>query len=201
MTELGPVFEELLAVLDRLEIPYFVGGSVASGSYGLPRQTNDIDIVADFSQTDLDDFFQSLIGEFYLDRQAVSEAIRQGRSFNAIHLKGAFKFDFFPASTDGFSQSEMLRRRFVVSASPGLTNLEFAIASPEDTVLSKLLWFRKGGEISDRQWHDILGVLSVQLPRLDQEYLQLWASTLHVTDLLNKALQQILPPVQPLSKD
>ncbi len=103
MTELGPVFEKLLAVLDRLEIPYFVGGSVASGSYGLPRQTNDIDIVADFSQTDLEDFFQSLIGEFYLDRQAVAEAIRQGRSFNAIHLKRAFKFDFFPASADRFS--------------------------------------------------------------------------------------------------
>jgi hypothetical protein len=87
------------------------------------------------------------------------------------------------------------------SASPWLTNLEFAIASPEDTVLSKLLWFRKGGEISDRHWYYILGVLSVQLPGLDQQYLQQWASTLHLTDLLNKALREILPPRQPTLKD
>ncbi len=146
MTELGPIFESLLAVLGRLEIPYFVGGSVASGSYGLPRQTNDIDIVADFAHANVAEFVQCLEGEFYLDQPAAAEAIMQGRSFNAIHLKGAFKFDFFPASAQGFSQSELRRRRFVVSAMPELSNIEFAIASPEDTVLAKLVWFRKGGE-------------------------------------------------------
>ena len=83
-------------------------------------------------QADSEDFLQSLIGEFYSDRQAVVAAIRRGRSFNAIYLKSAFTLDFFSAGADGFSQSEMLRRRFVVSASPGLTNLELAIASPED---------------------------------------------------------------------
>ncbi len=191
MTELGPVFQHLLAILDRLEIPYFVGGSVASGSYGLPRQTNDIDIVADFAHVDMGEFAQSLSDEFYLDRQTAAQAILLGRPFNAIHLEGAFKFDFFPASAQGFSQSELLRRRYVVSAIPGLANIEFAISSPEDTVLAKLIWFRNGGETSDRQWHDILGVLRVQKARLDQDYLWHWASSLQVTDLLDKALQQI----------
>jgi hypothetical protein len=51
MTSLRAAFQEVLATLDRLEIPFFVGGSVASGSYRLPRQTNDIDIVADFHWT------------------------------------------------------------------------------------------------------------------------------------------------------
>ncbi len=102
MTELGPVFESLLAILDRLEVPYLVGGSVASGSYGLPRQTNDIDIVADFGTTDLEEFYRLVSKEFYLDRQTATEAIRLRRPFNAIHLKGAFKFDFFPAAAEGF---------------------------------------------------------------------------------------------------
>jgi hypothetical protein len=47
VTPFGQAFQEMLATLDRFEIPFFIGGSVASGSFGLPRQTNDIDIVAD----------------------------------------------------------------------------------------------------------------------------------------------------------
>jgi len=114
--------------------------------------------------------------------------MREGRSFSVIHLKGAFKFDFFPVSADAFAQSQLDRKRFIVSAIPGLESLEFAIASPEDTVLAKLVWFRKGGEVSDRQWHDILGILKVQSSRLDLDYVRAWAERLGVFDLLERAL-------------
>lgn len=181
-------FEQVLAALDRLEIPYFIGGSVASGSYGLPRQTNDIDIVADFSRADVAAFCESLQSEFYIDVTAASAAIRAGRAFNAIHLKGAFKFDFFPADPEGFAQSELGRRRYVVSAVPGLEAVEFPISSPEDTVLAKLVWFRNGGGVSDRQWHDILGILSVQGGGLDLAYMRDWAERLGIADLLERAL-------------
>lgn len=82
------------------------------------------------------------------------------------------------------------RRQHIVSGLPGLENLEFPVSSPEDTVLAKLVWFRQGGEVSDRQWHDILGVLSVQAPRLDRVYLNTWAERLNVADLLQIALRQ-----------
>ena len=58
------------------------------------------------------------------------------------------------------------------------------VKSPEDTILRKLLWYRMGGEVSDRQWSDILGVLQVQGGRLDREYLAKWAAQLRVDDLL-----------------
>jgi hypothetical protein len=189
LISLGPVFERLLEILDRLEIPFLIGGSVASGSYGLPRQTNDIDVVADFRNIDMPTFCELLQAEFYLDEHSAVQAVELGRPFNAIHLKGAFKFDFFPASSSGFTQSELGRRRYIISAMPGLENIEFPISSPEDTILAKLVWFRKGGEISDRQWHDILGVLRVQFAHLDHAYLTGWAAKLDVSDLLETALR------------
>lgn len=186
LTGFAGAFQRLLTALDLLGIPYLVGGSVASGTYGLPRQTNDIDIVADFSNADLQAFCRSLQAEFYLDTDNAERAVAMGRPFNAIHMKGAFKFDFFPAKS-GFTKVELSRKRYIVSSMPGLEKIRFPVSSPEDTILAKLVWFQDGGEVSDRQWHDILGVLSVQSGRLDPDYLSQWASKLGVSDLLRRA--------------
>ena len=191
MTPLRTAFQQVLAALDLLEVAYFVGGSVASGSYGLPRQTNDIDIVADFRLVDIGAFCRVLGRDFYLDEQTVREAIQTGRPFNAIHLRGALKFDFFPAAAEGFAQSELARRRYTVSALPGLEDIEFPVSSAEDAILAKLVWFRAGGEASERQWHDILGILKVQSNRLEVEYLKTWAARLAVTDLLERAVTTV----------
>jgi hypothetical protein len=74
---------------------------------------------------------------------------------------------------------------------PGLENIALPVCSPEDAVLSKLIRFRKGGEASDRQWHDILGILRVPAPHLDRVYLDEWASSLGVSDLLAEADLQL----------
>jgi hypothetical protein len=153
-------------------------------------QTNDIDVVADFSNADLQAFCRSLQAEFYLDNDNAERAVAMGRPFNAIHIKGAFKFDFFPAISS-FTKVELSRKRYIVSSTPGLEKITFPVASPEDTVLAKLVWFQDGGEVSDRQWHDILGVLSVQSGRLDPDYLSQWASKLGVSDLLRRAFVDV----------
>ncbi len=64
----------------------------------------------------------------------------------------------------------------------------FYFSSPEDIILNKLEWYKMGGEVSDRQWNDIIGVLKVQGTALDMNYLQRWAAVLDVTDLLERAL-------------
>ena len=186
---IGAAFQQVLAALDRLEIQYCVGGSVASSSYGIPRQTKDIDIVVDFGDASVQEFCSLLSRDFYLDVDTVEEAVRNGHFFNLVHFKTAYKFDFYPAAPgDGFRQTEIARRRYSLSAVPGLEGIEFALLSPEDSILSKLVWYRKGGEMSERQWHDILGIVKVQAGRLDVPYMKLWAAKLAVSDLLDRVM-------------
>jgi hypothetical protein len=61
------------------------------------------------------------------------------------------------------------------------------LASPEDTILAKLEWYRMGGELSDRQWRDIVGVIQVQNERLNRDYLEQLSKEMGVSDLLAKA--------------
>ena len=70
------------------------------------------------------------------------------------------------------------------------TTLSAKFASPEDTILSKLEWYRMGDEVSERQWRDILGVLKTQAGELDMDYMQMWAKELKVSDLLQRAIQE-----------
>ena len=60
--------------------------------------------------------------------------------------------------------------------------------TPEDVLLQKLRWYRMGGETSDRQWRDVLGIALVQGGRLDEAYLRRGAESLGVSDLLDRAL-------------
>jgi len=186
---LAQAFQEVLAALDRTETPFLVGGSVASSAHGLARQTNDIDIVVDLAIDHVPAFCEAFGSAFYADTDMVSQAVKAGRSFNLIHLASAHKLDFFPIGNDAFGRSELARRRLTAGTITGLENIEFPVASPEDTILAKLVWFRKGGEVSDRQWHDILGVARIQADRLDRAYLDKWASELGVSGLLSKVLQ------------
>jgi hypothetical protein len=47
-----------------------------------------------------------------------------------------------------------------------------------------------GGEVSERQWRDILGVLKTRAGELDLGYLRQWAGELKVSDLLDLALKE-----------
>lgn len=64
------------------------------------------------------------------------------------------------------------------------------IATPEDTALRKLWWYREGGEVSDRQWRDVLGVLRQLGGAAEEEYLVKSAGALGVLDLLDRARRE-----------
>jgi len=180
-------FSRLLEVLDRLEIPYMVGASAASSLHGIARPTMDIDFVVRLKDQ-VEDFVELLKAEFYVDAEMIRDALARGRSFNLIHYASSFKFDIFPLQTDEHSQTQFRRRQFAESRSLGGEPIECAFATAEDTILSKLRWYRATGETSQRQWNDLRGIAQVSGGRLDREYLNTWAARLNVADLLARLL-------------
>lgn len=170
--------------LERLGVEYLVGGSVASSVHGVPRATNDVDLVARLGGRHVDALVDALKRDFYVDGDMIRDAISRRASFNVIHLATMLKVDVFVFDDSAHAREEMARRQSIELA-PGQPPVW--MASPEDIVLQKLDWYRKGGEISDRQWGDVTGVLTVQGAALDREYLERWATTLGLTDLLQRA--------------
>lgn len=188
--ELPQALQVALRVIDVLEsmgIQYHLGGSYASSIHGIPRQTQDIDLVVDLTPDSAAALAQRLAGEFYADARSASEAAREKRSFNLIHLDSGIKVDLFVLAAAPFDVEEFRRhRRERVQLEPE----RFAyVKSPEDIVLRKLQWYRMGGEVSDRQWADVEGIVRTQGEALDREYLRRWARELKVDDLLERALE------------
>ena len=180
-------FEACLPVIrafEELGIDYLVGGSLASSFHGTPRSTDDVDLVADLRTAHGPLLAARLEGEFYLELDRIRHAIRERSSFNVIFLRTMFKVDVFVKRDDPYARQEMLRRQRVDIGE----GERIEVASAEDSVLQKLVWYRRGGETSDRQWQDLLGVLKVRRKELDFDYLERWADDQGIADLLERAL-------------
>lgn len=177
------------SVLDDLGIPYVIGGSMASIIHGMLRTTMDVDIVADMQPEHVSPFVAKLQDAFYADETAVHQAIQRRSSFNLIHLTTMFKVDIFLPKERAFDQQQ-LARRIAEPIGPD-KDAQIWVLTPEDVVLAKLDWFRLGGEVSERQWRDILGVLKTQQAVLNLEYLRQWAQDLGVADLMELALEEL----------
>lgn len=175
--------------LEALGVRYFVTGSLASAIHGLARSTVDIDIVADLRAGQEEAFRSRLGDEFYADIEAIQEAVRRRASFNLVHQATMYKVDVFVSRARPFDKVRFDRRSAkVVATDP---ERKAFVATAEDVVLAKLEWYQAGGRVSEKQWRDVLGVLTVQAGRLDLRYLREWASSLGVSDLLELALAQV----------
>lgn len=179
---------KITGVFEKLGVPYLIGGSLASALHGMVRTTQNADIVAEMRQAHLQPFVSALQQEFYVDDEMIAEAIRRNSSFNIIHREAMFKVDVFIPRPHPFLQSQLARAQRQVFTFEAEASAKFA--SPEDTILSKLEWYRTGGEISDSQWRDVLGILKIRAGELDLDYLRRWAGELKVGDLLERALKE-----------
>ncbi|MFI5183523.1 MAG: hypothetical protein ACHQNV_03925 [Vicinamibacteria bacterium] len=188
LTALAPVVD----VLEGLGVRYFVGGSVASSVHGVPRTSIDVDLVADLESRHVTPLLNQLENTYYVDEGRVRAAIEGRRSFNLIHLATMFKVDIFVSRRRPFDL-EALDRAPLAPLDDAPDARRFRVASAEDAILAKLEWFRAGGEVSERQWTDVLGVLTMGRAEVDRAYLQRWAATLGVGDLMARAFDESSP--------
>ncbi len=190
MTEDNPiqVILTITGIFERMGILYLIGGSLASSIHGEARATRDVDIVAAIETKNIKGLVNSLKDKYYVDDEMIREAVKRKSSFNIIHFESQFKVDVYVLKQEAFSLEEFKRRRKIALDQNSESAAFFATA--EDTILSKLVWFKKGGEISDRQWNDIAGVVKVQQNRLDKKYLKHWAQILDVAELWERILRE-----------
>jgi hypothetical protein len=180
---LGPVVD----ALEELGVPYYVGGSLASSTHGIARSSIDADVVADLGPGHVGPLVRALGGAYYVSEDRVAAAVQARRSFNLIHLETMFKVDVFVTKGRPFDRQAFARARTETLEDVPEARA-FVVASPEDTVLAKLEWFRAGGEVSERQWADVVGVLKTGGDALDRAYLRRWAPAIGVMDLVERAV-------------
>lgn len=182
-----PIVADLARVFEAMGVRYAVGGSLASGLSGEPRSTLDADVTVDLRPEQVEAFTEQVIDRFYVPIDRLRRAAREHLSAHVIHMDTAMKVDLFIAGGTPIDEAVLQRR---LAFTPRGIDQRVYMHSAEDVLLHKLRRFRKGGETSDRQWRDVIGIVRVQGQRLDRAYLVPGAALLGVTDLLERALAQ-----------
>ncbi len=187
-SEMIQALRPVVKLLEMLGVEYFIGGSVASGIYGVARTTLDVDVVANLTVAHVAQLVQTLSNDYYVSENMAREAVANQSCFNVIHLATSYKVDLFVSASNDYDRQAM-RRRSVERIGNG-DGLSILVASLEDMILSKLRWFRLGNEASERQWNDVIQMMKINKSQLDLDYLVPWSLDLKVNDLLDRALAE-----------
>lgn len=187
--EIISALEPLLKVFNEFGILYYISGSIASSAFGRARATMDVDMVVDLQPIHAKALVDKLDKIYYIDENMILDAIEDQSSFNLIHLDTMLKIDVFILNDHPYQQTAFARKIKDKLEDEPFT-ISVYLSSSEDIILNKLIWYKKGNEISEKQWDDIVGVIKVQGEKLDKEYLNHWAIQLGVRKLLNKALAE-----------
>ena len=182
------VAAQVAAALEQVGVPYLIGGSLASTLHGEPRATFDVDVAAHLELQHVDALIEALGDEYIVDRDGLVEAVERSSMVNLVRLAPMTKVDLYVRPREGLFAAEIQRatRVRLLEDPPA----EGFVATPEDTVLQKLRWYRQGEEVSDRQWRDVLGVLKAKRNSLDRAYMTTWAQELGLDGLLQRAWRE-----------
>jgi len=176
----------VIEVLEGMDITYMVVGALASTAYGDPRLTQDIDIVVDLSPEHVNALCAKFpMEEYYVSAEAANEAVLGGGQFNVIHPTSGNKIDFMIARKDPWGRSQVARRR----RTHILPDLEGYVASPDDIILSKMLYYREGGP--EKHLRDITGILKISGDQLDRDYIAHWATELGLTPIWRAIVERV----------
>lgn len=176
----------LVQCFEKLNIPYFLTGAIASIAYGEPRLTNDIDVVADIKGKDISWFKECFPEEeFYLDKDSMKDAIRRCGHFNIIHPSSGLKVDIFISKDDTFDRNRFSRVKKIRPTE----DTEANFASIEDVIIKKMEYYREGR--SEKHLRDITGMIKISGDQIDYEYITGWADKLDLQIIWQAILKRI----------
>jgi len=183
---IGEFLLQIARALEAHGIPYMLTGSLASSMYGIPRATNDIDIVIAPERAQLLSFLQQLerVG-LTLHIQTAINALRNRTQFNVIDFRRGWKVDLIIQKDREFSKTEFERKE-----THEVEGMRLSLATPEDVLIAKLEWAKLGE--SDQQIVDAAGILKMQRDGLDFEYMQRWVRLLELEPQWAAALAKVV---------
>lgn len=174
------------SIAEEVGVPYMLTGSLAAAYYARPRATRDIDLVVVLTLDGVEPLVDALDeAGFYVSLEAARDAVRSDGQFNAIDPESGWKVDWIARKDRAFSRTEFERRRRVQ-----LMDREIPMVTPEDLVVAKLEWARKGE--SDLQLRDALAIVRQQRSEMDLSYVERWIEELgleHEWELLREDLE------------
>lgn len=184
MTSQREFLQSVVEKLQQAGIEYVICGSIAASFYGVERATQDADIIIDPTEEQLIHFLNLLGDAYYANSEAALEALKQSTMFNVIDVENVWKADLIIKRKTDFSAEEFRRKR-----KEKLLGKDLYILSPEDTILSKLVWAKQS--CSELQYRDVMTILEIQAGHLDMKYVNKWAKVLHVEDNLHRCISGI----------
>jgi len=176
----GAFLARLTRVLDDAQIPTMFCGSIASTYYGMPRTTQNVDLIVDLRPEDISRLLAAFPEtDYYVSEDAAREAVRRRSQFNVIDFQTGWKADLIVRRARAFSENELIRRQRVE-----ILGAEVWLATAEDTVLAKPEWAAMSD--SERQERDVAAILRIRGAKLDWDYLERWAAVLAISDVLQR---------------
>ena len=168
------LLKDMTSFLDSHKIPYMITGSWSSIYYGRPRASHDIDFVVELPVENIENttrLFSEIPETFIIQLETIKAAIENKNQFQAVHLPTMLKMDFWILTDEQFDKVRFLRRKRIK-----LFNQFMQMATSEDTIIQKLIWFSKGQ--TEKHLVDAAFVLQIQRKNLDHKYLQSWIKKL-----------------------
>jgi hypothetical protein len=179
----------MLEIIDALELQqhrYMLVGSFSSNFYGIPRSTHDVDIVIELADQAIQALTRQLGPRYVAEPQMQFEGVT-GTTRHLVDVTGTqFQVELFRTSSDAHDQERFARRIRV-----DWLGRQVWLPTPEDVIVTKLRWLshlRRG-----KDYDDVLGVISVQGPRLDWSYIENWCRQHQTLTFLAEARSAALP--------
>ncbi len=170
-------FQKITDILNELNIPYMLSGSVAMSIYILPRATREFDFVIHLEEKNIDRFIQHFQEGYYCDKDSIQDAVKRRSLFNIIDHASGFKADFVVLKDEPFRQEEFNRRKKL-----DFFDKTIYVVSPEDLLISKVIWIQDFQ--TAQHIEDIKNLTAIE--NMDWNYIKSWISKLELNtfDLL-----------------